>query len=343
MIHKASASVTLLVLLGLFAPDARAERRMVQVTDSSSSGKLVRVNVGLNSGMRAGEPVLFSAGSKKVAAGRVFRADEFSSIVVVLEKYGPESPIVEADYELLFGEPFPEAANLPNYVTDREEEEDNPANERFFEDKSEETTPELDDDNYTPEVSLRPKLPEPRTYSPHNITVGVGLFRNRTLPSTTTTNAGDPSQSSYSMYQGYTVRYAYTFRTHYWLKSSTAGLVSVEGSFGIYNFSHTLSAGANPVSVRVIPLGLNLRYLIEVSKLLRLYPYAGFQYNVVGATMGTTRAGATSNTGDLGRLENIRGSQLFGGAGAQLVMSNALDARVQGGTDGVLAGVVVKF
>jgi hypothetical protein len=331
MIHKASASLTLLLLCSLFAQPAQAERRETLVTDSSTSGKLVRVNIGARAGIAAGEPVLFSAGSKKIAAGRVFRADERSSIVVILEKYGSESPTLDMEYELLYGEPFPEADNLPDYVADREEEEDNPANERFFDKEGEELSPELDDDNYTPEVTLRPKLPEPRTYSPHNITVGLAMYRNRTLPTPDTTNNDDPKQSSYTTYQGYSIRYAYTFKTHYWLRSSTTALISVEGSFGVYNFEHKFTDD-EMASIRVIPLGFNLRYLVEVSKLFRLYPYAGFQYNLVSAVRGP-----------IVYLENIRGGQLFGGAGAQLVMSNSLDARLQAGSDGLLAGVVVKF
>jgi hypothetical protein len=337
MIHKASGSLALLLALCLFAPGARAEHRSILVTDTSTSGKLVRVNVGASSGLMAGDPVLFSAGSKKIAAGRVFRADENSSIVVVLEKYGPESPILDTDYELLFGEPFPEAANLPDYVADREEEEDNPGNERFFDKNGEELTPELDDDGYTPEVTLRPKLPEPRTYSTHNITVGLAFFRNRTLPTPDTTNNDDPSQSSYTTYQGYTIRYAYTFRTSYWLKFREPALISAEASFGVYNFDHEFPASESYpngtiANIRVIPLGMNLRYLVAVSKFLRLYPYIAFQYNLV-----TGKDAASS------QLDNIRGGQLLGGAGAQLVVSNSIDARVQGGTDGILGALVVKF
>lgn len=331
MIHKASASLSFLLMFALFSASAHAERRAALVTDSSTSGKLVRVSLGANVGMAAGDPVLFSAGSKKVAAGRVFRVDERSSIIVVLENYSSETPTLDMEYELLYGEPFPEAANLPDYVVDREEEEDNPANERFFDKSGEELSPELDDDSYTPEVTLRPKLPEPRTYSPHNITVGLALYRNRTLPTPTTTNNDDPKQSSHTTYQGYSIRYAYTFKTHYWLKSSTVALLSVEGSFGVYNFEHKFTAD-DSAAIRVIPLGFNLRYLVELSKLFRLYPYIGYHYNLVSAVRGP-----------IVQLENIRGGQLFGGAGAQLVMSNAMDARLQAGSDGILGGVVVKF
>jgi hypothetical protein len=77
---------------------------------------------------------------------------------------------------------------------------------------------------------------------------------------------------------------------------------------------------------------MNLRYLVGVSKFFRLYPYIGFQYNLV------TGKDAASD-----QLDNIRGGQLLGGAGAQLVVSEAIDARVQGGTDGILGGLVVKF
>ncbi len=296
--------------------------------DASSSGRLVRVTLGSESGLVLNGPVLFLAGEEKIAAGRVIRMDSGGTVVAVLEKYREQNPQVEQEYELLYGEPFDEADTLPDYVADREVEEPNPANERFFKPDGKERGPELDDDDYTPEVSLHPKLPERRTFSPHNLTLGVGLFRNRKLPS-----ADDPNVTSgYTTYQGYSFRYAYTFLTHIWLKSETSALLSLEGTFGIYNFEHRTTVGAPAAQVRVIPLGLNLRYMISVSKLFRLYPYVGYQSNIVSAT-----SGASTN------LEPLQGGRLLGGGGAQLVMSEAMDARIEGGSDGVLLGVVVKF
>jgi hypothetical protein len=249
----------------------------------------------------------------------------------VIEKYGAETPTAESDYELLFGEPFDEAVNLPDYVVDREDENDNPGNERFFQAEAEENSPELDDDNYTPEVTLRPKFPEPRLYSTHNLTVGLSLFRNRALATTADPESEDVDDNDYTTYQGYTIRYAYTFRTHYWLRSKAAALLSLEGMFGVYNFDHTFP-DSRVAQVRVIPLGANMRYMVEVSKLFRLYPYVGYQYFVVSAVNGT-----------LDRLEPIKGGRLLGGAGAQLVMSNAIDARLEAGSDGIMGGIVVKF
>ena len=186
MIHKASwfpmKTAALSAVLACFSFNARADRRSIVVIDASSSGQLVRVSVGGKQGIMLGEPVLFSAGSHRIAAGRVIRVQDSNAVVAVLEKYGTESPGPDADYELIYGEPFPEAANLPDYIADREDERDNPANEKFWVKSDEDTTPELDDDSYTPEISIRPKFPVPRTYNPHNITVGLNVFRNRTLP-----------------------------------------------------------------------------------------------------------------------------------------------------------------
>lgn len=331
MIHKAPFRLSLLVVFGLLAVDARAERRSVVVLETSTSGRLIRVSVGSNAGLRPTEPVLFSENDKKVAAGRVFRVDRDTAIIAVLETYGGGAPTVDVDYEMLFGEPFDEAANLPDYVMDREEEPDNPANEKFLQPGDHETTPELDDDNYTPEVTLRPKFPDPRTYSPHNITLGLSIFRNRALPTATNPDVLDPATAGYSTYTGYTARYAYTFQTHYWLKARAPALMSVEMSLGIYNFDHTFPNG-RVAQVRVMPLGFSLRYLIEVSKLFRLYPYLGYQINMVSAT-----------NGDLTALEGIQGGRLMGGAGAQLVMSDTIDGRVEGGSDGFTGALVVKF
>jgi hypothetical protein len=330
MIHKGSICLIFLAF-ALWGAEARAERRSVHVFEASSSGRLVRISIGSSAGLKTGDPVLFSAGGKKIAAGRVFRAESGSAIIAVLERYGDETPTAELDYDLLFGEPFDEAANLPDYVIDREEERPNPANERFLVRRQEETSPELDDDNYTPEVTLRPRFPDPRTYNTHNITIGLSLFRNRALPTADQPSPLAQRQSSYTTYQGYSVRYAYTFRTHYWLRTQAPALVSVEGTFGVYNFDHTFP-DERIAQVRVIPLGMNLRYLIEVSKLFRLYPYLGYHYNVVSAV-----------NGNLTQLEAIQGGRLLGGAGAQLVMSNTIDARLEGGSDGLMGGIVVKF
>jgi hypothetical protein len=329
MIHKLRSPLLILPFLAAFyVSPAWAERRSVMVVDSSTSGRLVRVNIGSLAGLKPGEPVLFSATNKKIAAGRVVRTDDGSAIVAVLEKYGAESPMLETDYELVFGEYFDGAANLPEYVADREEEIDNPANERFFEKDENNSSPDLDDDAYTPEVTLRPKFPEGRTFNPHNLTIGLALYRNRALP---TADVSDSDETGYTTYTGYTFRYAYTFRTHYWLRIKAPALISVEAGFGIYNFEHTMP-DQRVAQVRVTPLSFNVRYLVEVSKLFRLYPYLGYQHNIVGAV-----------DGDLESLENIRGGRLMGGAGAQLMMSESMDARLEGGSDGIMGGVVVKF
>lgn len=332
-------SFATLSLVALFSRAAHAERRSIVVIDTSSDYKLVRVSVGAKQGVVLGEPVLFTAASLRIAAGRVIRVQENNAVVAVLEKYGTETPAPDADYELIYGEPFPEAANLPDYVADREDERDNPANEKFWTGNQEETTPELDDDNYTPEIAIRPKFPLPRTYSPHNITIGLNLFRNHALPAATDVNTdGSINPTGYSTYSGYSLRYAYTFRTNYWLKSATPALISAEFGIGLYNFTYAWPASIQPdpnvdvAEIRVIPIQIELRYLIEVSKLFRIYPYVGYQYNVVSAVNGS-----------LDGLQPLMGSRLLGGLGGALVMSDNIDFRVEGGTDGVLGGLVVKF
>jgi hypothetical protein len=252
-------------------------------------------------------------------------------VVAVLERYAPETPGADMTYDLVYGEPFPEAANLPDYVADREEEAPNPANERFFTADGKEVTPELDDDAYTPETSLRPKMPEKRTYSPHNISGGIALFRNRALPTTGDSTTAEPGQTRNTTYQGYSVRYAYTFRTHYWLRSEIPALLSAEVMTGIYNFTHTFP-NQQHAQIRVIPVGFNVRYMLEVSRMFRLYPYVGYQNHIVSAM-----------NGDVEALEPLAGGRLLGGAGGQMVLSESLDARLEGGSDGVFFGLVAKF
>lgn len=345
MIHKSRLCLTLSTLVCILSAfPAMAERRTVSVLETSSSGRLVRLNAGQSAGLELNGPVLFSSGDRKVAAGRVIKMDGGSAIVAVLEKYTGENPSVDFEYDLLYGEPFPEAENLPDYIADRDNEADNPGNERFFTPDGRELNPELDDDNYTPEVSLRPKMPEPNNFTPHNITVGMAMFRNHVLPTVaaqgTTTNDGSSRSTPYTTYQGWAVRYAYTFRSHYWLRSDAMALISAELTWGIYNFNHTFPDGtAGPI--RVMPIGVEVRYMIEVAKLLKLYPYVGYQTNVVGATAGSKERNAV-NTANAD-VQVLRGGRLLGGAGAQLMMSQSVDARVEGGSDGILAGLVVKF
>jgi hypothetical protein len=329
-----------LLLLGLpllLSNPAHAERRTTMVLEASSSGRLVRISIGASSGLAPNEPVLFSLNDKKMAAGRVIRLSENSAVVAVLEKYGSESPMVENDYELLYGEPFPEAANLPDYVVDRDTEQPNPANETFFNKNAEELSPELDDDSYTPEITLRPKMPEPRSYSPHGVTVGLALFRNALLPTPDQPDVNQPGQGAYTTYQGYVFRYAYSFRTNYWLKTRMPAVLSVEAMLGVYNFEHTFPATVEApedrtAHVRVFTPGFNVRYMVEVSPLFRLYPYVGYMFNLASAAAG-----------NLNELSRIAGGRILGGAGAQLVVSETIDARVEGGSDGIMGGLVVKF
>ncbi|HEY8278630.1 MAG TPA: hypothetical protein VIH99_03345 [Bdellovibrionota bacterium] len=336
MIHKGRC-LAILAILALFPMDARSERRAAVILETSTTGKLVRMSLGSHQGMNLGDPVLFAAGSKKVAAGRVIRVQDGNSIVVVLEKYGTESPAADSNYDVLFGNPVGESPNLPDFVADRENELDNPTNEKFWTKENDEVSPELDDDNYTPEVAIRPKFPLPRTYSAHNITVGLNMFRNHTLAGEND-DVSEGLPSTYTTYNGYSIRYAYTFRSHYWLKMQAPALLSAEFGFGMYTFPHTFPASIRPdptqdaTEVRVIPIQVGLRYLVEVSKLFRLYPYVGYQYNVVSAVNGSLQG-----------LEPLMGGRLVGGGGAVLVMSDTIDTRVEGGSDGVMAGLVVKF
>lgn len=160
--------------------------------------------------------------------------------------------------------------------------------------------------------------------------MGFQLFRNRALPTGSSPTA-DSQSTRYTTYNGYTLRYAYTFRTHYWLRGKTQSLISVEATWGSYTFNHTFPAGS-VAQMRVMPIGFNLRYLVEASKLFRLYPYVGYQNNIVSATNGRA-----------GDIQGLKGGRLLGGAGAQLVMSDTIDTRLEGGSDGVTFGLVVKF
>ena len=321
-----------ILVSSLCIQEAKAESRAITVLDKSSSGKLVKLDLGGKANLRQGEAVLMHSGPRKVAAGRVVRMNGNSAIIAVLEKYSDQNP--GDSMELLFGEPFDEAENLPDYVADRDLESPNPANERFFTADGEEIKqgPDLDDENYSPEVSLKPKMPDSKIYSPHNITLAVDMFRNRDLVSDVDANGqAIVVSNSYSMYQGYSLRYAYTFRTNYWVRQRVRSLISVEGSVGIYHFTHTFP-GNQVIPVQVIPLAFDVRYMIDISKIFFLYPYIGYQNNIVSAQGGSSSA-----------LTPLKGGRLLGGLGAELAMSDTIDFRLDAGTDGVLIGLVTKF
>ena len=319
-----------LVLVAAISPIlAFADLSNVTILEASSSGKTVRINLDASAGLQEGEPILFRQGRRKIATGRVLKINDNNSVITILEQYG-EKLERGSEWEMLHGEPFDNADNLPDYIADREDVPENPANEKFFTPDGREiyAAADLDDENYTPETTVRPRYPRPPTYLPHNITLGTSLFRNRALPT-----ADDPTldRTHYTTYSGFTIRYAYTFQTYLWLRDNARSLISAEVSVGTYSFDHTFPDGATG-SVNVLPIGFNLRYLIETSKMLRIYPYLGYQYNLIGATGGWGEGN-----------EFMGGSRLIGGGGAQLVMSDSIDARLEAGSDGVSFGIVVKL
>ena len=132
MNHKSRiAQITILFLLALLTKPAMAERKQITVLETSTSGKLFRVNLGSRAGLNFGSPFLLRDGSKKLGAGRVIQLNDGTAVLAIMESYDP-GKVMEGEYELLFGEPFEEADNLPDYVADRDDEIENPANEKFF-------------------------------------------------------------------------------------------------------------------------------------------------------------------------------------------------------------------
>lgn len=327
-------SCLILLILVLFSREGFAHLRPVLVGETSRSGKLLRLNLGARQGLKLGEPVLLRSMGQKIAAGRVVQVEDSSTVVALMERYTNETPQPDSEYELLFGEPFIEAANLPDYISDREAERPNPANEKFWTNSEDNANLELDDEKYNPEISIRPKFPEKASFRPHNITVGANLFRNRNLPTQYDANGDFIESRNNTTYSGFSIRYAYVFSSHYWFSVDKATQLSAEIGFGIYSFTHTFDNGrtVTGADIRIIPVQMELRYLVEVNRYFRVYPYLGYQYNIVGAN------GASQQS-----IQSLQGGRLAGGGGVQLVMSDSIDTRVEAGSDGVLGGLVVKF
>ena len=314
---------------GIFlALGASAAEQTVKVLEASSTGKTLRINLGRNVGLNLNESVLITDAGQKVAAARVIRVSDDTAVIQVVDSYSAAQGLSVGNYSMIFGEPMDDVPQLPEYTADKNLAPENPANERFFtpDGRELENSPDLDDEHYSPEVALRPKFPESRTYAPNNITAGIGIFRNRSVANATSDGLG------YATYQGYSFRYAYNFRTSYWLKEKTAAILSAEVGVGTYVFPSVIATGQTS-EVRVVPLSFEMRYLIGLSKMFRIYPYLGYQTNIVGASSGI----------DASYLAPLSGGRLLGGIGGQLVLSEVLDARVEGGTDGVLFGLVLKF
>lgn len=327
--------IFLVLIICLAFPTAlNAARKEIIIAEMSSSGRTLKINAGMNDGLHLREAILLRSEDTKIAAARVIRLSPDQSVVYIVEAYGSMGLQQNDPYNILYGIPLDNIPDLPDEMNDinaaQDKLPDNPQDEKFFtpDGREVESKPDIDDDHYTPEVSLRPKFPDSTDYNSHNITVGVGLFRNRDLQQQQSPGANNYATTSY---QGYLIRYAYTWRTNYWLRKKTPALLSVEAGAGTYSFVNTFADGTVG-QINVIPLSLNLRYLVEVNKLFRLYPYIGYQNNIVPA--------ATTNAAIVRKLA---GGRLLGGGGAQLLLSKSMDARVDAGTDGVLLGLVTKF
>ena len=324
----------ILVLCMAFPAIVHAARKEISIGAMSSSGRTLKINAGMNDGLHLREAILLRSEDAKIAAARIIRLKPDESVVYIVEAYGSMGLQQDSPYNILYGVPLDNIPDLPDEMTAATEAQDklpdNPQDERFFtpEGREVESKPDIDDDHYTPEVSLRPKFPDSSNFNSHNITVGVGLFRNRDLQQVQATGSSGYATTSY---QGYLIRYAYTWRTNYWLRKKTPALLSIEGGVGTYSFVNTFADGSVG-QVNVLPISFNLRYLLEVSKLFRVYPYIGYQNNIVSAD--------TSNAAIVRRMS---GGRLLGGGGMQLLVSKSMDARLDAGTDGVLLGLVTKF
>ena len=184
------------------------------VQEVSSSGQTVVINVGTTLGLQQKTPILIRRGDEKIVAARIVRAEEDRSVAYIVEKFS-ESGISAGDgYTLLWGDPNIDSSYRPADLSDVNLTPENPQNERFQETEvAENESPELDDEgDYNPEVILSPKLPSHKSFSAHNITVGVGVYRNADLNKTLATV---PEKDATTTYSGYAFSYQYNFRTSY--------------------------------------------------------------------------------------------------------------------------------
>ena len=323
----------------LLAVSAQAERKPVKILDTSTSGQTVMISAGTRDGLKLKEAVLIRREDKKLVAARVIKLFAEKSAVYVVSRYSRESPSkgsVLKKYNILYGIPLDVPELPPGIVAESEvvdELERNPQDEVFFADDGREKEPEIDDDEYTPETTVKPEFPPADYRKTHNITIGLGLYRNANLSQTLDPNA--VNNDSTTTYPGFMFRYGYNFRTYYWLGKKIPALITIEPSLGHYSFNFDDRGLDVPIKteIEVIPLALYLRYNYEFSILFMAYGYVGYQYNIVSA-LGNY---------PVDRLRDLEGGGVAFGLGASLVLSKLIDARLEAGNDGVFFGGVIKF
>ena len=190
-----------------------------------------------------------------------------------------------------------------------------------------ENSPDLDEEEYEPETTLRPKIPEKRLYSTHHLTMGIGLFRNTDIERSNDTV--DPDTGATMMYQGFAFRYAYNFRANYWAKKRIPTLIGAELGWGSYKISSKLGGGSQ---IMVMPISGTLKYNFSLNSFLRVYPYMGFETNVVHAMSRSTAP-----------IKDLKTNRLIAGGGVGMIFSENIDGRADLGIDGALIGMIVKF
>lgn len=324
-----------LSLLFLCFP-VEAKKRPLAILDESSSGLLLMIDAGSELGLKLKEAVLIRRGNEKIAAARLIRLFGNKSAVYVVSRYSQEKPSMHSEddsYNLLYGIPLPGVPDLPPGVdySILDDLEMNPQDTDFFAGEGREKEAEIDDYTYVPSGTVIPKLPSKLQHKGHNLSTGVGLFRNVNLAAAVAT--GEEISSSYG---GYFVRYSYNFPSFYWLRGKIPFVGGLEISLGSYsfNFIHVRSDGARFESkVEVLPISTYFVYKHEVNPLVFLHAYIGHQYNIVSSNDSTS----------LKDIENLRGSSLEAGLGASMAMSRSMDVRADIGTNGSFISAVMKF
>ena len=314
--------------LCLLALNAYAERRDVTIEDKSSTGRTIKVSAGQLDGLHLREAVLVRTGENKLVAARVIHLQPQTSALYIVETYGGPHDLPKGGaFNILYGIPLGDIPDLPDNIADTLP--DNPQDETFFTaDGKEQNTPDLDDGNYEQEVRLRPNFPDKKLYATHNLSLGVGLFRNADLAVTTLPNGDSRAKTTY---QGYALRYQYNFPSSFWLDRKRPLWLGAELGWGTYSFNQTYYT-TSTARILVMPLSANLKFIFELSKLFRVYPYLGVVGNVVQATAR-----------DRADVDDLRRPQLMAGGGVNMVMSESIDVRADAGLDGFLLAAVVKF
>lgn len=314
-----------------FALEANAKRRDVYISEISSSGRTLLIDIGKKDGIKIKDPVLFRRGSRKLVAARVIHTTNDETAVYIVERYHQELPLQGRQYNILFGVPMGNIPALPDQLAETDRLPSNPADEAFFNpDDQIPWTPELIGERYEPEPKIQPDVIEEKLVSDHHVYAGTLWYRHFDLESIARDTENDTAKKTS---QGWGISYSYYFDTSFWIKEKKKAQMALEFGIGFYTFNVNEN-NEDFFKIQAVPITFKTRYMFKLANFFNGYPYVAVTKNIIQV------AGNVAASIDTTPLDRV----IFGfGLGAQMLLSEHFDVRGEVGFDGALLGVSYKF